>query len=91
MTALTEVMKMSVVKDFLAVSINSLLFLQTPGSITLFFKDNYMKLYEKNFATASFSREVFNGLNMTAAVEYAERKPLFNTTDYTVIKKMKTH
>ena len=45
-----------------------------------------MKLYEKNFATASFSREVFNGLNMTAAVEYAERKPLFNTTDYTVIK-----
>ena len=53
---------------------------------TLFFKDNYMKLYEKNFATASFSREVFNGLNMTAAVEYAERKPLFNTTDYTLIK-----
>jgi hypothetical protein len=53
---------------------------------TLFFKDNYMKLYEKNFAMANFSREMFNGLNMTAAIEYAERKPLFNTTDYTVIK-----
>lgn len=53
---------------------------------TLFFKDNYMKLYEKNFATATFSREVFNGLNMSATIEYAERKPLFNTTDYTVIK-----
>jgi hypothetical protein len=53
---------------------------------TLLFKDNYMKLYEKNFVTANFSREIFNGLNMTAAIEYAERKPLFNTTDYTLIK-----
>ena len=53
---------------------------------SLFFKNNFMKLYEKNFITANFSREMFNGLNMTFAVEYAERKPLFNTTDYTVFK-----
>jgi hypothetical protein len=53
---------------------------------TLFFKDNYMKLYEKNFISAGFSREIVNGLNMSAAIEYAERKPLFNTTDYTLIK-----
>ena len=53
---------------------------------TLFFKDNYMKLYEKNFISANFSREIFNGLNMNLGLEYAERKALFNTTDYTFIK-----
>lgn len=53
---------------------------------TLFFKNNFMKLYEKNFISASYSREMFNGLNMSMAVEYSERKPLFNTTDYTFIK-----
>jgi hypothetical protein len=53
---------------------------------TLFFKNNFMKLYEKNFASAFFGREVVNGFYMNANVEYSERKPLFNTTDYTVIK-----
>lgn len=53
---------------------------------TLFFKNNFMKLYEKNFASAYFTREVFNGLNMGLNVEYSERKPLWNTTDYTLIK-----
>ncbi len=53
---------------------------------TLFFKNNFMKLYEKNFVTAAISRELFNGLNMSLGLEYAERKPLFNTTDYTLIK-----
>ena len=53
---------------------------------TLFFKNNFMKLYEKNFASAFFGREVVNGFYMNANVEYSERKPLYNTTDYTVIK-----
>jgi hypothetical protein len=53
---------------------------------TLFFKNNFMKLYEKNYISANFSREMFNGLNMNIGLEYSERKPLFNTTDYTVIK-----
>jgi hypothetical protein len=53
---------------------------------TLFFKNNFMKLYEKNFMAANFSREITNGLNMGVNVEYAERKPLMNTTDYAVIK-----
>jgi len=48
---------------------------------TLFFKDNYMKLYEKNFVKASFGREIVNGLFMNAAIDYSERKPLWNTTD----------
>jgi hypothetical protein len=29
---------------------------------------------------------MFNGLNMSLGLEYSERKPLFNTTDYTFIK-----
>lgn len=54
---------------------------------TLFFKDNYMKLYERNFINASFGREVFNGLTMNAELAYSERKPVFNTTDYAAVKK----
>lgn len=53
---------------------------------TLFFKNNFMKLYEKNFVSAFFGREIVNGFYLNTAVEYAERKPLYNTTDYTVIK-----
>jgi hypothetical protein len=53
---------------------------------TLFFKNNFMKLYEKNFASAFFGREVVNGFYMNANVEYSERKPLYNTTNYTIIK-----
>lgn len=53
---------------------------------SLFFKNNFMKLYEKNFIASNFSREILNGLDMSLGLEYAERKPLFNTTDYAVIK-----
>jgi hypothetical protein len=53
---------------------------------SLFFKNNFMKLYEKNFVAANYSQEIVNGLFMNAGIEYAERKPLFNTTDYTVLK-----
>lgn len=48
---------------------------------TLFFKDNYMKLYEKNFIKASFSREILNGWFMSAGLEYAQRKPLRNHSE----------
>lgn len=54
---------------------------------TIFFKENYMKLYERNFINASFGREVFNGLTMNAELAYSERKPVFNTTDYAAVKK----
>ena len=53
---------------------------------TLFFKNNFIKLYEKNFASVNFGREVINGLYMNLNAEYSERKPLFNTTDYSVVK-----
>ena len=53
---------------------------------TLFFKNNFMKLYEKNFVAGLFGREIVNGFYMNIGAEYAERKALYNTTDYTVIK-----
>lgn len=53
---------------------------------TLFFRNNFMKLYEKNFAAINFSREITNGINLSLNAEYAERKPLFNTASQTAIK-----
>lgn len=53
---------------------------------TLFFKDNYMKLYNNEFASVSYGQFVSEGLQLTGKVEYSQRKPLVNTTDYVLIK-----
>ncbi len=53
---------------------------------SLFFKNNFMKLYERNFVAASFSRELVNGIYMSFNTEYSERKPLYNNTDQAVVK-----
>lgn len=54
---------------------------------SLFFEKNYLKLYERQFAQASFSTEYFNGLRATIGLSYERRKPLFNTTDQTFYPK----
>jgi len=53
---------------------------------TLFFKDNYMKLYDKTFVKAQYSQKVFTGLNMNVYGEFSRRKALYNNTDYVLIK-----
>lgn len=53
---------------------------------TLFFKNNFMKLYNKEFVSISYQQEVANGITMSGKLEYQQRKPLFNNTDYTFIK-----
>ncbi|HEU0137347.1 MAG TPA: DUF5686 and carboxypeptidase regulatory-like domain-containing protein, partial [Flavobacterium sp.] len=58
---------------------------------SLFFKDNYMKLYERNFAKAAFGREMINGLHLLASLDYSERKPLFNNTNQSTVKKDKPY
>ena len=58
---------------------------------TLFFKDNYSKLYAKDFAKATFGQELFNGFYINATMEYAHRKPLENNTNYSLIKKDKLY
>ena len=54
---------------------------------SLFFKDNYMKLYNLEFAQIKYSQDVANGINVNAKIGYEQRKPLFNTTDYSFFKK----
>ncbi len=58
---------------------------------TLYFKDNYMKLYERNFASANFSSELTNGIFGNIRLDYSERKPLFNNTDNVFIKRDKEY
>lgn len=47
-----------------------------------YFERNYMKIYEKTFANISFSRELTNGFRFNTSLEYADRKPLVNTTNF---------
>ncbi|MDN5284177.1 MAG: carboxypeptidase-like regulatory protein [Mucilaginibacter sp.] len=49
---------------------------------TLFERQNYQKLYQKQFAAASLSGRITGGWKMSAAIEWANRKSLSNTTDY---------
>jgi hypothetical protein len=54
---------------------------------SLSFKNNYMKLYNLEFAAISYSQDVANGVNLNGKLEYQQRKPLFNTTDFSFFKK----
>ncbi len=53
---------------------------------TLFFVDNYMKLYNKEFASVTYGQDVSNSLYLKGNLEYQQRKPLFNTTNQTYVK-----
>lgn len=43
---------------------------------------NYLKMYEKSFGKISYSEEIKNGVYLATSLEYANRKPLFNTSNY---------
>lgn len=49
---------------------------------SLFSKDNYMKIYDKAFGRAAYQQELVNGVFFTTSIEYAQRSPLVNTTDF---------
>ena len=51
---------------------------------TLLFNDNFLKLYRKEFVKFETSREIFNGLDANAFIEYANRSPLVNQEDFVV-------
>ncbi|NRD23844.1 TonB-dependent receptor [Winogradskyella litoriviva] len=55
------------------------------GVSSLFFEDNYMKIYDKSYVTANYSEELFNGFRLFTGLTYERRKALFNTTDQTYI------
>ena len=50
---------------------------------SLGFIENYMKLYERQFAQLSYSEELFNGFRFYSTLSYERRNALFNTTDQT--------
>ncbi len=54
---------------------------------TLFFKDNYAKFYARNFIELQYGQEVVNGIFLNGKVDFSERKPEFNHTDYVVFNK----
>jgi hypothetical protein len=53
---------------------------------SLLFQDNYMKLYDKKFLGSTYAQDVGNNFQLKGTVEHQQRTPLFNTTDYTLIK-----
>lgn len=56
---------------------------------TLLDGNNFMKLYQKSWIYLTHGSELVNGIYLRAGLEYAERAPLLNTTDYTWVKSSK--
>ncbi|NRB59205.1 MAG: carboxypeptidase-like regulatory domain-containing protein [Winogradskyella sp.] len=50
---------------------------------TLFFEENYMKLYERRFLQLDYSEELFNGFRLYSGLSYENRTASFNATDQT--------
>lgn len=56
------------------------------NSITsLFFESNFAKFYDLTFLEFSHSQEITNGIQTNINLGFEDRKPLFNTTDFTYI------
>ena len=53
---------------------------------TLFFTNNFIKLYNKEFVEAQYGQELFNGFTFFGKIGYENRRPVFNNTDYKLIK-----
>jgi hypothetical protein len=49
---------------------------------SVFFRKNYARFYEKDFARIQYRRELFNGVLMYSSLEFAKRKPLENFSDF---------
>ncbi|WP_196889563.1 DUF5686 and carboxypeptidase regulatory-like domain-containing protein [Aureivirga sp. CE67] len=47
---------------------------------SVYFKRNYLKIYDNTFAKIKYSGELFNGLNIKSSLLYTRRKQLFNTS-----------
>ncbi|MDO4727403.1 MAG: DUF5686 and carboxypeptidase regulatory-like domain-containing protein [Bacteroidota bacterium] len=58
---------------------------------TLFFKDNYMKLYNKEFVKLAYQQQLITEVKLQADLEYANRKALQNNTDYSFFSKNKSY
>jgi len=53
---------------------------------SLFFMENWMKLYNSAFITLGHKSDLANGLNLSLSVTYEHREPLENTTSFSIFK-----
>lgn len=53
---------------------------------TLFFRDNYMKLFDNNFIRLSYEEEILNGINLYGSVEYTRKRSLYNNSNFSTLK-----
>ena len=53
---------------------------------SLFFMENWMKLYNSAFITLGHRSDLANGLNLSLSVTYEHREPLENTTSFSIFK-----
>ena len=53
---------------------------------TLLLKDNFIKLFEKYFTRIEHQTEITNGLITISSVEYSDRNPLLNTSNFSIAK-----
>ncbi len=58
---------------------------------SLFLRQNYQKLYDKHFASLYVSHRLAGGWMATAGAEYADRKWLNNTSQYSFFRKDRTY
>jgi hypothetical protein len=54
---------------------------------TLFYKNNFMKLYAAEYARFNFSKGVGKGLTLSGNFQFQDRKPLENATDFSFNKR----
>ncbi len=52
---------------------------------SLFFEENYMKLYQLHYGQISYQQELFNGFRIYTTAGLERRQPLFNRADNVVI------
>ncbi|WPR75503.1 DUF5686 and carboxypeptidase regulatory-like domain-containing protein [Algoriphagus sp. NG3] len=60
---------------------------QVNALYSLFFRQNYMKLYEQDFAQAYWAHRVNGGITYRVNMTYAQRRELFNTNNYSFYNK----
>jgi hypothetical protein len=58
---------------------------------SLFFRTNYLKLYEISYFTTGYSSEITNGLRISISTSFEQRKALTNNTNYSIIKSSKAY
>ncbi|TBW28460.1 DUF5686 and carboxypeptidase regulatory-like domain-containing protein [Gramella sp. KN1008] len=53
---------------------------------TIFFERNYLKLYEKSYASIGYGQEVLNGLRLFGKLSWENRQALINHTDHVFVE-----